>query len=222
MTIFQFVASDVVLVVAILFGIIGFMRGPRRELIVTLFIVVAFLLTTVFEDQLVILVNRFWRLIRIAASGALTSDNPGSALASVSGEPLIGNDAQRSLFRIIVFSFLVLFGYGRGGGQFRDRAVRPLVGVMTLGLFTVEAQAAQAARAPRMRLSTRLAGFVAGAVNGFLVAYYLLPRLVRGEQAVLVIPTLSTTLLQGRFLFIAFLALVAVIIFVGWARARGT
>ena len=221
MTIFQFVASDVVLVVAILFGIIGFMRGPRRELIVTLFILVAFLLTTVFEDQLVVWVNRFWRLFRIATSGALASDNPGPAIASVPSEPLIGNDAQRSLFRIIVFSLLVLFGYGRGGGQFRERAVRPLVGVFTLGLFTVEGQA-QTARAPRMRLSTRLAGFVAGAVNGFLVAYYLLPRLVRGEQAVLVIPTLSTTLLQGRFLFIAFLALVAVIIFVGWARARGT
>ena len=205
MTILQFVSSDLVLAVAIIFGLIGFTRGARREVTVTLFVLLAVLLTTWFEDALVTWINRLYRLVRLGLLVARNPDNPAQALQGAGPiGALMDPSGDRFLFRLLVFFAVIWLGYlvSRRG----KRVVTPL------GLATLR-------RPPD--LLARLAGFVAGAINGFLISYFLLPRLVSGTQAVLVIPTFATSLLQQRLLPLVFILVVAVFIFVGWERARG-
>lgn len=205
MTILQFIASDLILAVAIIFGLIGFMRGARREMTVTLFIILAVLLTTWFEDTLVQWINRVYRLALLGFLVARNPDNPGQALTAAGP---IGNlldpSGDRFALRILVFFGVLWLGYwiSRRGKK-----------VMTpLGLATLR-------RAPD--LLARLAGFIAGAINGFLIAYFLIPRLAPGVQTVLVIPTFATSLLQQQYIPLVVILVLALFIFLGWERARG-
>ncbi len=204
MTIVQFVSQDLVVTAMLIFGIVGFTRGARRELITTVFILFAYLLTTWWFEGYIGAINRIYRLIRIALSGALTSDNPGQALERVRGlPPLISETDEATAVRLITFIAIVWVGYLLSR---RARRVLTPVGIATL-------------RRPPDLLA-RFAGAVAGAINGFLILYYILPRFVPGVQAVLVIPTLTTSLLQQRWLPVIVLVAIAVFIFVGWERAR--
>lgn len=204
MTILQFVSQDIVLAIAIIFGVIGFTQGARREMTVTLFILLGIALTSWFDEQVVVWVNRIYRLIRIALSGALTSDNPGAALARVPATPLIEGADSRFILRLVVFGVVLWLGYWLSR---RGKKVLTPLGLATL-------------RRPPVLLA-RLAGAIAGAINGFLITYYLIPRLSPGVQTVLVIPTFATSLLQQRWLPLVVLVVVALFIFVGWERARG-
>jgi hypothetical protein len=204
MSIFQFVSVDILLFVLVIFGLIGFTRGARREFIVTLFILLGYLLTTWLFPYVVIVINRIALLTRIALSGALTAENPGQALANVDRTPLIANPDEATWLKLLVFGVTVWFGYWLSR---RGKPVLTPVGIAIL-------------RRPPDILA-RLAGIVAGAVNGFLLLLYIVPRVAPGSQAILVVPTMATFMLQQRWLFAAVLALIAIVILVGWERARG-
>ncbi|MFN8499986.1 MAG: CvpA family protein [Anaerolineae bacterium] len=205
MSIFQFVPADLVLIVIVATAIYGFFRGARRELTVTIFIILGYILSLFFINQIIYLINRFYFLLRFALAGGLTAENPAAVLEQVKGiSPLISTDQGIIVAQFIVFFTTVFIGW------LISRRVRHVL--TRFGWATLT-------RPPD--LLARLAGLVAGAINGYLILYYIVSRGIQGIQAVLVVPTFATSLLQQQWLFLIGILLIAVIIVVGFDRARG-
>ena len=205
MTILQFVPPDLILAILIPFAIYGFARGARRELTVTLFIILGYILSLWLIDRVIWLANRLYFLLRFALAGGVTAENPAEVLERVRQiPPLVSPDQGQVVFQFIVFFVIVLIGW------LISQRVRHVL--TPFGWRTVS-------RPPD--LLARLAGLVAGAINGYLILYFIVPRAVQGIQAVLIVPTFATSLLQQRWLFVVGIALIAVIIAVGFDRASG-
>ncbi len=206
MTILQFVPVDLIFVILIIFGVFGFVRGARRELTVTLFIILGYILSLWLIDRIIWLTNRLYFLFRFALAGGVTADNPAEVLERVRQiPPLISPDQSQVVFQFIVFFIIVLIGW------LISRRIRHVL--TPFGWRTVR-------RPPD--LLARVAGLIAGAINGYLLLYFIVPRAVQGVQAVLVLPTFATSLLQQQWLFLVGIALIAVIIAVGFDRASGS
>ncbi len=205
MTVLQFVPPDLILVVLIPFAIYGFARGARRELTVTLFIILGYVLSLWFINPLITFVNRLYFLMRFALAGGITAENPATVLEQVKTiPPLISSDTSIVALQFFVFFSCVFIGW------LISRRVRHVLTPFGWRIVT---------RAPD--LLVRVAGLVAGAINGYLILYYIVSRAFEGIQAVLVLPTFATSLLQQQWLFLIGIALIAVIIAVGFDRARG-
>jgi len=153
------VSQSLVLGLAIgLFGLIGFRRGVNRELLFAVGIVLGILLASELSGALEPYVNRFYRLGKFALRGGLTSNDPAAAWQELKDEPLLIRDAQgqRNL-SVGVFIATALLFYLLGEGSL------PAPGSPIL----------------------RLLGFLAGCVNGYLIAYYLVPIIFAKPVAVI-------------------------------------
>lgn len=203
MTVLQFTDYGLVSAVVLVSFIVGWRQGLRRALFITFAIIIAWVLTAWYEPQIVALVNRLYRLMLFALTGGILAENPGEAYGKVAGVTLISTPTSLWVFRLALFGIILWLGWWLG----RRRPTE-------VGRFTAVVR-----RPPD--LLRHLAGGIAGAINGYLLLYFLIPRFLPGVQAVMIVPTFATTLLQQQWLPLMVVVLVAVFIIAGWAQARG-
>ncbi len=143
------------------FGIMGLIRGVRRELYVSAAIAVAMLLVNVFGSGLVHPVNRSYRMMRFVQQGGLSAQDPATLQEISAQSDLIDSPRAEDRFKAIVFGFIILLGY--------------LVGERFGGFV--------------FGLVSRLLGFLVGIFNGFALTYFLLPIFFPEPLALIEVPT---------------------------------
>jgi uncharacterized membrane protein required for colicin V production len=180
-----------------LFAYMGLRRGVNRELLSTLGIVLGILSSRRLANAFTPWVNRFYRLGRFALSGGLFSDNPAAAWQAASNMPdLIRSPLEQQLFILITFFTIVLVFY--------------LIGRRRIPL-------------PKT-LMLKVLGLVAGAINGFLVAYFLSPYLLSFPVTTVVLPSqeLRKTLTASDNMALVLFVFVAIMIAFGLYNAGGS
>jgi uncharacterized membrane protein required for colicin V production len=173
-----------------IFGFVGLRRGVSRELLamigIGLGVLIAGELASVAQPQ----VNRLYKLVQLALSGGLTSDNPAAAWQQVSGlPPLVSTAEDLQSLELVVFMLVALAFYLLG-----QRFVAGSTGLLP-----------------------RLLGLLAGGINGFLVALYLYPAIFSQPTAVLTVSgqEVRKTLVGGENLAVVAVFFVIVLIAFG-------
>ena len=223
MTIWQMSERDVFLIIGLLFGVFGFLRGARRELRIVIGVIIAYVLVTFLEDRLVATVNRAWFFLQFALAGGLTATDLASVLTQVRGRPpLIQTEGQRNWLKILTFFSLISMAYywsrwrlggaGTSVSGFFGATPRAQVGTIVQGVVP---------RRSFVSPLSRLGGAVLGFIGGYIIAYFLF-RLIMGSRAVAIVPTQAVTRLQEQWFYIVVLLFLAAVILVGWERLRGT
>jgi len=181
----------------VVFAYLGLRRGVSRELTLTLGIVLGILISPSMAIGFTPWVNRFYRLGRFALSGGLFSDNPAAAWQATSavGE-LVKSPRDQQVFTVVLFFAIVLLFFLIG------RARIPVGKTVML----------------------RVLGALTGAINGFLVAYYLSPYLLNVYETTVVVPSqeLRKTLTAADNIALAVWVFIAVVIAFGLYNARGS
>ncbi len=145
-----------------IFGYLGFRRGINRELLQLIGIAVAMWAASQLAPAMQGMVNKLFKLLRLALSGGLLSDNPAQAWQRIQSSP----DLIRT------------------AGDVQLLAVATFIGIVLLfNLF------GQRRMGPSDSLVVHVMGAAAGIVNGFLMAYYLFPILFTKEEAVIRLPS---------------------------------
>ncbi|MFO7695735.1 MAG: CvpA family protein [Anaerolineae bacterium] len=183
-------------IVASLFGLIGYRRGIRRELIVLLTLVVAIAAVGFITDSLVEPLNRFYYLQKFARVGGLGADDPSAVWREVRGAPeLIESERSRDVLKIGLFGGVALLAYILSARYGRAR-----VGVVD-GVL----------------------GLLVGLLNGVAVIYFLLPILFPDPTTLLEISTarVQGTLGGGMLRVQLFIVFVVVLIAYGLYSASG-
>jgi hypothetical protein len=209
----QLMPLEVVLLFSVIFIIVGFLRGVRAEAWTTAFIVLAFIVLGLFGDALVAWANRFYKLTRFALAGGIVAENPVEIWQQFADSPpLIETDFERMVFRIAVFLTLYLIGLFVARAAV-SRSLAPI----GFGLIR---------RLPD--LGERVMGALLGAVNGFLVALFVLPQVLPAtRRTVIVVPqtTAVSDFLQENLINVAFIIVVIAIVLglmaSGGLRQRG-
>ena len=209
----QLMPLEVIVLCSIVFIVVGFIRGVRAEGWVTVFILIAFFVLRVFGDTLITYANRIYKLLRFALAGGIIAENPVEIWQQFADKPpLIESDAKKLLFRMALFLVLYLLGLVAG----RIAVKRKLVPVG----FQLIRQLPD--------LGERLLGAVLGALNGFLIAFFVLPRVLPAEkETVIVVPKTSivTHFMTENLVNIAFAVIVVIILLglmaTGGIRQRG-
>lgn len=182
--------------VAAVFGLIGYRRGIRRELVVLLSLVAAIAAVGFITDTLVEPVNRFYYLQKFAREGGLSAEDPSAVWREVRGAPeLIASARSVDLLRIGLFGGIALLAYILSARFGRERA-GAVDGVL---------------------------GLLGGLLNGVAVVYFLLPILFPEPTTLLEISTARVqNTLGGGLLRVQFLiAFVVVLIAYGLYSASG-
>lgn len=187
----QFVFSGLALA---LFGLVGFRRGVNRELLSVIGIALGMLLSGRLAAAAGPQINRFYKLGRFALGGGLASDDPSAAWQQAKGlsDPFqTPQDAQ--LLGLMVFLLITVFFF--------------LLGQVRLP-------------APGSAMLKVLGG-LAGVVNGFMVAHYILPIAFPGTGAVITVSSgqVQETLSNDRTIAYVAALLVAVLIAFGLHNA---
>jgi hypothetical protein len=198
--------SWIVLGTAILGGLIGLFQMPQWQLSVLLGIVLGRLLTTVGRPLTAYWANRLSLLVRFALRGGLSGDDPGAVLAKVRElPPLVGGDGSSSLFSLVLFGSSVIATYLFGRWRFRPRPAN-------FGPLLIY---------PVSKLQRIVSGGL-GAINGYLIARFLIPLVFPGTETIVKVPgTQLTTFLDNRLHVVA-MGFVLVMILLGLqASSRG-
>ncbi len=180
-------------IIAAIFAYLGARRGLTVELYVLVAIIVGILFADVIARALEPWINLFYQMGEaIIRQRALS---PDKLLATMFSQPrLITTALQRLYLGSAVFLLLVLIGYLLG----RRRA----------------------AKAKPPRITGRLLAAMIGAVNGYLISFFLFPRHVSSVTTVVRVPSVDVrSLLQGQ-LFTPILVVVVAIITMGVLGAR--
>lgn len=209
----QLMPLEVIILFSFVFIVVGFIRGVRAEVWITAFILVAFLILRVTGDTLITYANRIYRLTRFALAGGIIAENPVEIWQQFADKPpLIESDVDKLLFRLALFLALYLLGLIAG----RIWVQRKLVPV-SLQLVR---------KLPD--LGERLLGAILGGVNGFLIAFFVLPQVLPADkETVIVVPKTSvvTHFMAQNLVNIAFVILVIIILLglmaTGGIRQRG-
>jgi hypothetical protein len=179
------------------FAALGWRRGVNRELLQVVGITLALLVSNRLAVELGPAVNKFYKLGRFALSGGLTSDDPTAAWRRAQALPeLVKTPDQIRLLALVVFSSIVGFFYLWGQQQIAGPGAWAL---KFLGLCT-------------------------GAVNGFLITYYLLPILLPKPQAVIKLHSgeLQQTLVSSQTIAYVVSAFVIILIAFGLYSASSS
>lgn len=141
---------------------LGLRRGVNRELVSTIGIVVGTLFSSRLADMFTPSVNRFYRLGRFALSGGITGDDPAGTWQKMKALPdLVSTPLSQQVLTLCLFFAILLIFY--------------LVGQRSVPAGKT--------------LVLRLLGVFAGAINGFLVAYFLSPYLLNVPKTTIVLPS---------------------------------
>ncbi len=179
-----------------LFGFVGFRRGVNRELLSLIGIALGMWLAGNLGVAVKAWVNLFFKLGRFALTGGLTSDDPMAAWEEARNQlDLVQGSAQEQFLVLVAFVLIVLVFYQWGQRRF------PAPDAFML----------------------RVLGLLAGGINGFLVAYYLLPLLFPTPTTVINVPTgeLRATLTDGQTVAVVIVFFVIVLIGFGLYSASG-
>jgi len=156
-----------------LFGLIGFWQVPAWEGCVMAGIVIAQLVFKWYEDTLVGWANKLYTMVRFALKGGLTAEDPGPILAEVRNLPsLIATDRHRLIFVLGTFALVALLAYifGRVFFPHRPKAVGPLL------IY-------------KMPFAKRVVGGLLGAINGYLITYFVTPKLFPEAETTITFPS---------------------------------
>jgi hypothetical protein len=172
----------------VLFGLMGLRRGVLRELLTLLGVFLAIVVGKWGASFLEPWVNRFYKLIMFALKGGLITDDPSSVLAEMGVlTPLVTTDSDRLILGTVVFALVILAFY-------------------LLGEYVID---------PPKKISQRLAGVILAGVNGYFIAYFLVPRHLPTPQTTIRFSTSGMIDLLARNLIIVVLIFVIILIVLG-------
>jgi len=210
-TVVKLTTQVVILAVVIIFGFIGFSRGAQREFLVTVAVLFAGVFVQVGHKWLLFWINRMYKMMLFVRSGGLGASDPSAAWVKVRALPdLIVSQQQQLYMTLAVFAAIVLLAYLLGDLIFRQKLkpvpVRalPTVFIPTSSYFFV-----------------RFLGLILGAVNGYLIVRFLLPRLFPTTKTVVVVPSGPLATFLGQNINYVFIVIVAVLILWGWVVSTG-
>ncbi len=209
----QLMPLEVIVLFSIVFIVMGFIRGVRAEAWVTAFILIAFAILRIAGDTLIVWTNRIYRLTRFALAGGIIAENPIEIWQKFAEKPpLIETDVEKILFRMGLFLALYLLGLILG--RFTVKRTLVPVGVQLIRKLP--------------DLGERFMGAVLGGVNGFLIAFFVLPQVLPADkETVIIVPKTSvvTQYMTENLVNIAFVILVIIILLglmaTGGIRQRG-
>lgn len=196
----------VILGVAFLFGLIGFFRGASRESWATAVIILVQALIRWQGKTLVKLTNNLYLMVRIAVEGRFDLQKIREALGKVGEIPPLIPEEREMVFLIGVFFLATFLVYVLGNRFIKVRAV-PWGPLITY---------------PGWPLLIRLVGAALGAINGYLIAYFLVPQVFPEPETTIVLPSGPMTEVLGENLFNVVIGIIAIIVFLGLrASSRG-
>lgn len=209
----QLMPLEVIVLFSIVFVVVGFVRGVRAEVWITAFILIAFLILRLAGDTLITWTNRIYRLSRFALAGGIIAENPVEIWQKFADKPpLIETDVEKLLFRMGLFLALYLLGL--------------IIGRLSVQRKLVPVSLQLVRKLPD--LGERVMGAVLGGVNGFLIAFFVLPRVLPADkETVIVVPKTSivTDFMTQNLVNVAFVVLVIIILLglmaTGGIRQRG-
>ncbi|MBM3133819.1 MAG: hypothetical protein FJZ89_00715 [Chloroflexi bacterium] len=210
-TVVQLTTQIVLVAVVIVFGCIGFSRGAQREFLVTVAILFAGMFVQVGHKWLLFWVNRMYKMMLFVRSGGMGASDPSAAWVKVRALPdLIVSPQQQLYMTLAVFAAIVLLAYLLGELIFRQK-LRP-VSVWALPAVFIPTSP---------HFFARFLGLILGAVNGYLIFRFLVPRLFPAAKTVVVLPTGSLTDFLGKNINYVFIIIVAVLILWAWLASTG-
>jgi uncharacterized membrane protein required for colicin V production len=172
----------------VLFGLMGLRRGVFRELLTLLGVFLAIVVGKWGASSLEPWVNRFYKLIMFALKGGLVTDDPSGVLEEMGVlTPLVTTDSDRLILGTAVFALVILAFY-------------------LLGEFVID---------PPKKISQRLAGVILAGVNGYFIAYFLVPRHLPTPQTTIRFSTSGMIDLLAQNLIIVVLIFVIILIVLG-------
>ena len=209
----QLMPLEVIVLFSIVFVVVGFVRGVRAEAWITAFILVAFLILRLAGDTLITWTNRIYKLSRFALAGGIIAENPVEIWQKFADKPpLIETEVEKLLYRMAIFLALYLIGL--------------IIGRLSVQRKLVPVSLQLVRKLPD--LGERIMGAILGGVNGFLIAFFVLPRVLPADQeTVIVVPKTSivTDFMTQNLVNVAFVVLVIIILLglmaTGGIRQRG-
>ncbi len=216
-------ANVIVLAVAALFAYRGYERGWKREFWLLIFIVIGYVTVVYWGATLIRVINNLYVMGRIAIAGRLDPQEifkiaPG-LLKSI--PPLISQDQTIILltpsnFLTLVFLVFVWFGNRQGKPARKTRAEGFLESFGKAAAGAIKE--APSGIVPLLTLPLewlkKSPGVILGATNGYLIAHFLLPRVVPTQRTVVFVPGPEIAQFLMQNLIYVVIALVLVLILV--------
>jgi uncharacterized membrane protein required for colicin V production len=193
----------ILLVGGTLFGLIGFLRGVAREIITTIGIIIAYAAVKQGESSLVSWANRLFRMAMFALRGGLAGNDPTAAWGQVSGLTLVKTDGDKLILKLFVFVSAVILAYIVGNKRLSGKTV-------PFGPLAIY---------PNLPLMSRTLGLVAGLMEGYLIAYFVIPEIFPKRRTVISLPTGETVSFLGKYMPFVFVGFVAILIAFGLRSA---
>jgi hypothetical protein len=172
----------------VLFGLMGLRRGISKELLVLVGIFLAIVVGKWGAPSLQPWVNRYYKLVMFSLKGGLVAEDPTSVLTEIEGlEVPITTDHDLLVLGTAAFGLIVLASY-------------------LLGEFVIK---------PPKKLSQRLSGAILAGINGYFIAYFLVPRHLPTPRATIRFSTSGVMDLLSENLIKVVLGFVLILIFLG-------
>lgn len=200
--------SWVVLGAVILGGLFGLFQIPVWQACVTAGIVIGRVLTTWGRPVIVGWANKLSAMSRFALQGGLTAEDPGAVFAGVRDvPPLIATEQDTLRLTLALFSCLPALMYLIARWRFR---IRPTA----FGPLLVY----------RVSKRRRLMACGLGGINGYLIAYFLVPLLFPQPEAIIRVPSGQVVRILDENLVLVLIGFVLILIIFGLqtsGRSRG-
>lgn len=191
--------SWVILGAVIIGGLVGLLQKPAWQGCAMAGIVIGRALLTWGQSLVIGWVNKLYVMVRFVLGGGLTSDNPGAVFAEVRKLPaLIATDQEKLRFTLAFFGSIVILTYLIGRWRFRIRPV-------AFGPLLI------------YRISTiqRLMACGLGAINGYLIAHFLIPLLFPQAETIVKLPSSQIAALLEEKLALVLIVFVVILIIFG-------
>lgn len=172
----------------VLFGLMGLRRGISKELLTLVGVFLAIAVGKWGAPLLKPWANRYYKLVMFSLKGGLVAEDPSSVLAEIEKlKAPITTAHDLLVLGTVAFGLVVLAFY-------------------LLGEFVIK---------PPKKASQRLLGLVLAGMNGYFIAYFLVPRHLPKPQATFRFSTSGMMDLLSQNLIKVLLAFVLILIFLG-------